>query len=105
MCRAPIRDKGAFVFFQPHETEKKVTAAANAGWRRGVVVGYALFTIAMGLRLVAGSGLSAVGVAQGAFWFALGIALIVNYPKAPMLVWMLVVISGLGTLMRGLVPI
>jgi hypothetical protein len=84
---------------------QRADATTMPGWRRGVVIVYALFTIAMGLVLVVSSGLSAVGLAQGVFWLALAIALILNNPKGPTLVWVMVVLSGLGTLMRGLIPI
>jgi hypothetical protein len=78
------------------------------GWRRGLVVAYALFTAAMALLLVLGAVGGApvtTSLAQATFWFVVAYALIRNHPKAPTLVWVLVVLSGLGTLMRGLIPL
>ena len=83
--------------------------ARMSGWRLGLVIAYALFTVAMGLLLVVAAlgagGPLAVSLVQAVFWFALAYALVWNHPKAPTLVWVLVVLSGVGTLMRGLRPI
>jgi len=83
--------------------------ALSSGWRRVLITGYALLTVAMGLWLVVAAfgsdGSPVTAVAQAAFWLALAVALFQNHQKAPTLLWVLVVLSGLGTLLRGLRPI
>lgn len=79
------------------------------GWNRGLVLVYAAFTALMAILLlfgaVAGTMSRLAAVAQSAFWLALAYGLTSGDRRTVALLWVLVVASGLGTLLRGLVPL
>ena len=80
-----------------------------ADWKRVLVVAYALFTGAVALLFVmaafGGARNFATSLIQASFWLAIAIALLQKDKTAPTLLWVLVGVSGLGMLMRGLVPL